>query len=180
MMKKYWHIVLMLMCAFVIVSCDDDDEVVVDEVWKQQNEAAFAKIAADPAYTEIKSIGNNGSVYYKVLQEGTGTERILYNSTIKTYYTGKYVDGEIFDQRERDYQEPAVFSVNGMVEGATTALQYMKEGDRWEIWIPYQLGYGLYDNYDSYGNFTFRGACTLHFEFEILEIVDSSVTIQPK
>ncbi|MDR3137470.1 MAG: hypothetical protein LBT73_01125, partial [Tannerellaceae bacterium] len=61
----------------------------IDEVWKEQNKLAFQEISADESYGEIPSEGNNGSIYVKVLEEGTGTETIYYNSKVKVYYSGR-------------------------------------------------------------------------------------------
>ncbi len=168
MMKKYWYILMMTCCCLLVFSsCGKDDDNVIDEEWKQQNEDAFDAISMNPAYSELKSLGNNGSIYYKVLKEGEGTKQIYYNSIVKIYYSGWMIDGTLFDQKEYPYQSPSQLSVNGFVEGVTTALQYMHVGDRWEIWVPYQLGYGTGGNYDG----TIPGYSTLKFEMEVVEIV---------
>ncbi len=168
MMKKYWFtLMMMLCCTLAFTACGDDDDPVIDEAWKQQNDEAFAAIAKNPAYDELKSLGNNGSIYYKVLKEGEGTEQIYYNSKVKAYYTGTLVDGTVFDSREYPYQASATFDVDGVVQGWTTALQYMHVGDRWEVWIPYQLGYGEAATRDG----SIPGYSTLKFEMEVVEIV---------
>ncbi len=172
-MKKYWYILLMMLCcSLAFTACGDDDDPVVDEAWKQQNDDAFEAIANNPEYKELKSLGNNGSVYYKVLKEGEGTKQVYYTSTVKVYYTGILVDGEVFKEYEPPYQNPATISVNGsdISQGMATALQYMHVGDRWEIWIPYQLSYGA-TGYIANKVMLIPGYSTLKYELEIVEIL---------
>lgn len=183
-MKKFWYILTMMLCVtLVTTSCgDDDDENILDTfgAWKDGNDAAFEKTKKDPEYTEIKSGGNNGSIYYKVLKEGTGTEDIYYTSTIKLYYTGSYVyagdyineDNMVFDSVEPPYKVPYTTVVKDFIQGAIEALQLMKVGDRWEFWVPYNLGYGAsgWKN-DLTGRYNILPFSTLKFEMEVVEIV---------
>ena len=77
---------------------------------------------------------------YKKLRSGSGSNPNI-NETVLVHYTGKTMDGTIFDSsRERD--EPAEFSLRSVIKGWTEALQLMKTGDNWEIYIPPKLGYG--------------------------------------
>lgn len=180
-MKKYGYIAMMVICTLLIgTACgDDDDDVTADEAWTLENDEAFAKIAADPSYKEIKSEGNDGSVYYKVLKEGDGKEPIYYNSTIKAYYTGSLirdydgsvVDGADFNVVEPPYDTPATFSINGTIAGWGIAVPWMKVGDRWEIWIPQQLAYGASGSLDASKNVVIPPYSTLKFEIEVVEIV---------
>ncbi|MFA7065782.1 MAG: FKBP-type peptidyl-prolyl cis-trans isomerase, partial [Dysgonamonadaceae bacterium] len=55
--------------------------------------------------------------------------------------------------------------VSGVVDGFSTALQHMKEGDKWEVWIPWQLGYG------ERGQSPIPGYTTLVFEIELVEVL---------
>lgn len=171
-MKKYWHIALTLLCILVVSSCSkDDDTIVVDEVWKLQNEEAFQAQILDPEFTKLNSLSNEGFILYKVLKKGEGTEPIYYNSTVKMYYKGTFIDGTVFDQRLMEDSDPAGFNVNEVVDGWTTALQYMHVGDKWEVWIPQQLAYGPSGNTDKYGNVIVKPYTTLIFEMEVVEIV---------
>lgn len=169
-MKRIWQFALLIVCALAVTACnDDDDKVKVDEVWKEKNRVAFVEISGNKEYKEIKSASNGGSIYYKVIKEGNGTEQIYYTDQVKVYYTGWLIDAEkptdFFDKAEPPYQPAATFKVSGLTEGFATALQWMKEGDRWEVWVPYQLGYG------ENGNSSIPGYSTLKFEIEVVEIV---------
>jgi FKBP-type peptidyl-prolyl cis-trans isomerase FklB len=57
------------------------------------------------------------------------------------HYEGRLISGKVFDSSFKR-GEPAEFPVNGVIKGWTEALQLMKEGDEWELYIPSTLGYG--------------------------------------
>lgn len=77
---------------------------------------------------------------YKILETGTGKAPTA-ESNVTVHYTGKLVDGSIFDSSvERG--EPATFGVSQVIEGWTEAMQLMHEGDKFELYIPYELAYG--------------------------------------
>ena len=79
---------------------------------------------------------------YKILHAGPGTSR---HPTPKDYvtveYEGALLNGQIFDS---SYQrgKPARFELDGLVQGWIDALQQMRPGDEWIVYIPPSLGYG--------------------------------------
>jgi FKBP-type peptidyl-prolyl cis-trans isomerase FklB len=77
---------------------------------------------------------------YKILKSGTGNTPKA-TDTVKTHYHGTLIDGTVFDSSV-DRGEPATFPVNGVIPGWTEALQLMKEGDKWQLYIPAKLAYG--------------------------------------
>ena len=77
---------------------------------------------------------------YKVLKEGTGAIPIN-SDKVKTHYHGTLIDGTVFDSSvERG--EAISFPVNGVIKGWTEALQLMKVGAKWQLFIPHNLAYG--------------------------------------
>ncbi len=191
-MKKYWHITWMLVVMlFTLAACSDDDEneIVIDEAWKEINLAAFdARLQdakTDTSLFTIKSESGNGQIICKILKKGEGTETIYYTSKVNCYYKGCFVtnedgevvadrdsvltQGEVFDSRLRENGDDKVlFEVDdsGLRDGFATALQHMHEGDIWEVWMPYQLGYGV-SGYDDIKPYT-----TLVFQIEVTDIVE--------
>lgn len=149
-MKKYGYIAWMFLCALLATACgDDDDGTTYEEAlaqygdWKVENEEAFKAIADNPDYTEIKSEGNDGSVYIQVMKEGKGRSQIYYTDSVRVYYTLKYCNDEEIQTIEAPYNDPIDLGVSvGYVSGWTIALQRMHIGDRWKVWIPWELGYG--------------------------------------
>ena len=191
-MKKYWHITWMLVVMlFTLAACSDDDEneIVIDEAWKEINLAAFdARLQdakTDTSLFTINSESGNGQIICKILKKGEGTETIYYTSKVNCYYKGCFVtnedgevvadrdsvltQGEVFDSRLRENGDDKVlFEVDdsGLRDGFATALQHMHEGDIWEVWTPYQLGYGV-SGYDDIKPYT-----TLVFQIEVTDIVE--------
>lgn len=191
-MKKYWHITWMLVVMlFTLAACSDDNEneIVIDEAWKEINLAAFdARLQdakTDTSLFTINSESGNGQIICKILKKGEGTETIYYTSKVNCYYKGCFVtnedgevvadrdsvltQGEVFDSRLRENGDDKVlFEVDdsGLRDGFATALQHMHEGDIWEVWMPYQLGYGV-SGYDDIKPYT-----TLVFQIEVTDIVE--------
>jgi FKBP-type peptidyl-prolyl cis-trans isomerase FklB len=99
---------------------------------------------------------------YQVLQTGDGLSPGLTDKVV-THYVGSFVDGKVFDSSvERG--RPAEFPVDGVIKGWTEALQLMKEGDKWQLYIPPELGYG------AKGTGPIPGNTVLVFEIELLKV----------
>jgi FKBP-type peptidyl-prolyl cis-trans isomerases 1 len=179
-MKKKLFIISGIIAAVMFASCDKTET--FDDTWKLDNEAQFAKIAADLSYTKLESKSGNGFIMYKEIQSGDG-DTPYFNDKVKVLYTGwykniwlqpdSYTDDKgnlitnkiIFDSTANRNNIPSTFTVSGLVDGFTTALQHMQVGDKWEIWIPWKLGYG------SSGSTSIKGYTTLVFEVELVDIV---------
>lgn len=101
---------------------------------------------------------------YKVLTPGTGKSPAA-DGKVKVHYRGTLIDGTEFDSSyKRD--TPAEFPVNGLIAAWQEALPMMKEGGKWQLFVPAELGYGE------------RGAGgvigpnqALIFEMELLEVL---------
>ena len=101
---------------------------------------------------------------YKVLNEGDG-ELPIVTDQVKCHYHGTLIDGTVFDSSVERGQ-PAVFPVNGVIQGWVEALQLMSTGSKWRLFIPPQLAYGEQGAGGVIGPNT-----TLVFDVELLEIV---------
>jgi FKBP-type peptidyl-prolyl cis-trans isomerase FklB len=108
----------------------------------------------------------SGGLQYQVLREGAGSFPKA-TSVVKVHYVGTLIDGREFDS-SRARGEPAEFPLNGVIKGWTEALQLMREGSRWRVFIPPNLGYGVKGAGRAIGPNE-----TLIFEIELLEIVKS-------
>ncbi|RMF08172.1 MAG: FKBP-type peptidyl-prolyl cis-trans isomerase [Candidatus Neomarinimicrobiota bacterium] len=103
-------------------------------------------------------------ILYKVLKSGDGATPKA-GDRVKVHYTGKLIDGTVFDSSvERG--EPATFGVTQVIKGWTYILQRMKVGDKWEVVIPSDLGYG-----DRGAGGRIPPGATLIFEIELIDIV---------
>ncbi len=102
--------------------------------------------AANEAFLEVKSkedgiVALDNGVLYRVLEEGHGTKRPTPRSIVYVHYTGRLIDGTVFDTTEGD-RLPALFMVGDLIMGWQIALTRMREGDKWEVYIPAKWGYG--------------------------------------
>lgn len=100
---------------------------------------------------------------YLIIKEGTGPIPTA-NDKVKTHYHGTLIGGKVFDSSV-DRGEPITFPVNGVIKGWTEALQLMKVGSKWKLFIPYDLAYGEQGAGGSIEPFS-----TLIFEVELLAI----------
>ncbi len=95
-------------------------------------------LAANAKKEGVKT--TESGLQYKVLKSGNGKTPGP-TSQVTTHYEGKLIDGTIFDSSVKR-KMPATFGVNQVIKGWTEALQLMKEGDEWELYIPSTLAYG--------------------------------------
>ena len=124
---------------------------------KAEGEKFLAENKTKPGVTSLPS-----GVQYKVIKDGNGPSPTASDSVV-VHYTGKLINGKVFDSSvERG--EPATFTLNAVIPGWTEALQKMKVGSKWEIYIPSTLAYGPTKQGDIPGN------STLIFEVELLDI----------
>jgi FKBP-type peptidyl-prolyl cis-trans isomerase FklB len=77
---------------------------------------------------------------YKVLAAGSGTSPAA-TDTVTVKYKGTLIDGTEFDNSEK-HGGTATFPVNGVIKGWTEALQKMKVGAKWQLFVPADLAYG--------------------------------------
>jgi len=121
-------------------------------------------LAANKKKDGVKTLPSG--LQYKVLQSGKGDSPKV-TDTVVTHYRGSLINGQVFDS---SYQrgEPATFPVNGVIKGWTEALQKMKVGDKWQLFIPADLAYGEHGAGQLIGP-----NAVLIFEIELLEIKKS-------
>jgi len=76
---------------------------------------------------------------YRIIKEGNG-KKPGPEDTVSVHYRGTLIDGKEFDSSYKR-NEPASFALNGVIKGWSEGLQLMKEGGRWEFFIPPELAY---------------------------------------
>jgi len=141
---------------------------------KQAKEAA-ENLAAGTAFLEANKAKEGVKVLpsglqYKVVTEGTGNTPTA-DDKVKTHYRGTLIDGTEFDSSYKR-NKPAEFPVKGVIKGWTEALQLMKVGDKWELYIPANLAYG------QRGRPNIPANSTLIFEIELLEVTKAAAPAQ--
>lgn len=126
------------------------------------NEAAGKKFLEENGKRVEVNVTPSG-LQYEVIKEGTGKQPTASDS-VTVHYTGKLIDGTVFDSSvERG--EPATFGVTQVIPGWVEALQMMKEGAKWRLFIPSQLAYGP----NGAGNIIGPNS-TLIFDVELIKV----------
>ena len=102
-------------------------------------------------------------VYYKVLAEGEKDgKHPTPRSIITAHYTGRTINGKQFDSSQGG--APLAIRLCDLIEGWIIAMQQMCVGDKWEVYIPAEMGYGKFSQPGI------PGGSTLIFEIELLGI----------
>ena len=161
--------------ALTFISCgDDDDDNKEFQNWQKVNADYYDKLYAETqqriaagdktwkiirnyTFEELVATKPEHHIIVHVLNESTGTGCPLFTDSVRVHYRGRllpstsYPDGMVFDESWLgDYDlatmYPAKLPVSNIIDGFSTALQHMHIGDRWEVYIPQQLGYGSKDD----------------------------------
>lgn len=128
------------------------------EEYKQKNELFLQQLSTNE---EIQTLG--GGVLYKILEHGEGKGNVTSRSIVTCHYKGSLIKGKVFDNSwERGC--PEAFRVNELIEGFQIALCKMHVGDHWEVYIPWQKGYGKRSTGDI------PGYSALIFEIQLIGI----------
>ena len=126
--------------------------------YAEKNKVWLEEKAQEPGVEAL-----DGGVYYRVIKSGNADGRIPdRNSVVTVHYTGKTINGKKFDSSLGGVA-PA-FRLRDLIEGWIIALQQMHVGDKWELYIPADKGYGKLSQPGI------PGGSTLIFEIELLGI----------
>lgn len=196
----YWLPLCLCAVIFSLTSCSESDDTPEEYPdWKNYNEAFVGHLATDSVGHGWERIVNfsyvqgmegvpSDYIYVKRLRHGTGTVRPIYTDSVYVHYQGRllpsttYKTGYIFDQSwmsgtqlDESINSPSKFLVSSMLDGFTTALQNMVEGDRWLVYIPYQLGYGSHCvGYNgSYAGLPDTEYSTLLFDITMAKVIQT-------
>lgn len=195
-MKKFFWLFLAMCVSTVFISCDETSEEDEYANWKERCQHVIDSIAEvaeanedgkwhiyksfrlpedDP--DDLSAVKNvNNYVYCHVEEAGLGTESPIYTDTVRVNYRGWHINNTVFDQSFKGPFDPSVTvpyktSLDNVITGWTTALQYMVEGDVWTVYIPYTLAYGSED----YGGV--RGYSTLKFLMNLVAIYPTGTLV---
>ena len=102
---------------------------------REKGEAFLAENAKKEGVKTLPS-----GLQYRVLKEGDGKHPTKADQVV-VHYKGMLIDGTEFDSSHKR-GEPAKFGVTQVIKGWTEALQLMKEGSKWMLYIPWRLAYG--------------------------------------
>ena len=139
-----------------------------DELVAEQNAAAETNLAEGKAFLAENAkkegvVTTDSGLQYKIIEAGSGATPTA-NDTVVTHYRGTVIDGRQFDS-SYDRDKPATFPVGGVIKGWTEALQLMKVGAKWQLYVPSELAYGATKRSEE-----IQPNSTLIFDIELLEI----------
>jgi FKBP-type peptidyl-prolyl cis-trans isomerase FklB len=132
------------------------------KILSEKNKAEGEKFLAENAKKEGVKVLPSG-LQYKEITPGTGKSPKTAD-TVTTHYKGTLTDGTEFDSSYKR-GEPATFPVSGVIPGWTEALQLMKEGAKWQLFVPPNLAYG-----EKGAGQVIGPNATLIFEVELLTV----------
>jgi FKBP-type peptidyl-prolyl cis-trans isomerase FklB len=148
-MIKKLYVLPVILFALSFAACDESEEVNKYANWQERNEAFIDSLAQVNGLSKVEDERYKGSyIYYK--KKETGPTDVLppfYTSKVTMFYRGMYINGDVFDQNfsgdaPSEFDSPTTFGVNAVITGWTEILQIMRPGDRFNVYIPYQSGYG--------------------------------------
>lgn len=193
MSKKVYLFSFVLLTLF-FVSCSETEEAGRYDNWQTRNEAYIDSLtnvfetAPDKgglSRIRVQSGTSSDFLYYKVKTAITTDEQNdelagrqpTSNATVKVYYKGTNILGEYFDgnfsgkdpvagdpNANVGDSTPALMPLSSMITGWIEALQVMKIGDRWEIFIPAKYAYGSTDKSTQIPAYS-----TLIFDIQLLD-----------
>lgn len=105
-----------------------------NSAYKERNLEFLEEYASRPGVRSLY-----GGVLYREITKGKG-EKPTAKSVVTVHYKGSLINGKVFDATEKG--RPATFPLRGLIEGWKIALKEMSVGARWEVVIPFNLGYG--------------------------------------
>lgn len=128
------------------------------------SKAGEAFLAENGQRVEVRTTPSG--LQYEVLTEGDGPQPSA-DDQVEVHYTGKFIDGTVFDSSV-DRGQPATFGVTQVIPGWVEALQLMKAGSKWRLFIPSNLAYGPNGAPGS----PIGPNATLIFDVELLKVLD--------
>lgn len=142
---------LLLIAALALSACDSTP----DNGFKNPNQAtpestqttmSAQNISPDQAFlienqkkTDVHTTASG--LQYTIVQEGTGKQPKA-TDTVSVEYTGKLINGTVFDSTDNHGGQPISFPLNQVIPGWTEGVQLMKEGAHYTFFIPSELAYG--------------------------------------
>ena len=181
------------------VSCSESEDEETSEFgsnWQQRNETFFASLEDSlsrnanvwiklKTFTKDEDVAgaNTDYIYAHVLEASNDMYSPMYTDSVRVSYRGRlipsasYAEGYVFDQTyigTFNWKTTAVINslCSGFINGFTTALLHMHRGDRWRIYIPYQLGYGK----DGSGS-SVPGYSTLVFDIALVDFCPTTESL---
>ena len=189
--------VLVLATFFVFACSESSSDTEEFANWKERNEQALAAVVADSmrqtGWQRFKKYSLDETVegqvadyiYVKVIESASGDDftrpaytdsvRVSYQGRLipsKTYPEGYVFDGSVYGKFSSRTNSTKKFLVSGLTDGFCTAVQHMRRGDHWRVYIPSALGYG-----EKGSGSAIPGYSMLIFEIELIDFSPAGKTM---
>lgn len=127
---------------------------------KKKGTEFLAKNKSNP---KVKTTASG--LQYEVLQEGDGTTKPKATDVVQVKYTGKLLNGTVFDSTDKNGGAPSDINLSNVIPGWTEGIQLMSKGAKYRFYIPSDLAYG-----DQGAGGAIPGGSTIIFDVELLNI----------
>lgn len=128
------------------------------QAYIEKNRAWLEAMAKEPGVMPLA-----GGVLYRVIRSGAAEGRCPDRGSVVTvHYTGKTINGKVFDSSRGGVAQ--AFRLRDLIAGWVIALQQMRPGDKWEVYIPADKAYGKLSQPGI------PGGSTLIFEIELIAV----------
>lgn len=132
--------------------------------YPEETAKSYAEIEAYFAENNISATRTASGLYYVMTQEGNG-EMPEKGDNVKVHYTGKLLDGKVFDSSiERGEPIEVPIGMGYVIPGWDEGIMMMSKGEKGVLYIPYYLGYG-----DRGAGADIPPFATLIFEVELID-----------
>lgn len=163
MKKHFFTAIVVIAVSMGFMSCLGDE----DTEWRDANIAFLEEISTQDGVKELgDTINGFPGIYYKVIKQGNGERPVRGNVVLTAYEGWLYNDTTSFDSSE-NYE----FRLgSNVIEGWNLVIENMKVGDKWKVYIPYDLGYGTTGSTST----KIPEYSTLIFDIELKDIVSEN------
>jgi FKBP-type peptidyl-prolyl cis-trans isomerase FkpA len=142
---------------FATGGCIKDDKSCQQKTVDSEDAAMVSFATAN----SIIATKHSSGMYYEIENPGTGPTPVS-TSILSVKYTGKLLDGTVFDQRTTT---PATFSLGNVILGWQLGLPLIKKGGKINLIIPSSYGYGCS------ANGPIPAYSVLYFEIELIDVL---------
>ena len=124
-------------------------------------DSELPQIQAFAAYNGITTTAHSSGLHYEILNQGNGSTANA-NSKIVITYTGKLMNGTVFDEKLTPNAEP--WTLSGLIQGWVIGIPLIREGGHIKLIVPSSLGYGCEQYYAIPGN------SVLYFDIHLIDV----------
>jgi len=147
---------VLVLTIVVFPACEKDKSCKAKSV-----DSEVPQIQAYAAANGINPTRHSSGLYYEIITPGTGPIASS-NSKIYITYTGKFMNGQVFDEQTTPNAEG--WTLNGLIQGWIIGIPLIQKGGHIKLLVPSSLGYGCDDYYSIPGN------SVLYFDVHLVDV----------